>query len=238
MNTTDFRGVQPNLFGPRFQRMSQEEMVDILEPHFPVLHDSVMGPWEELVEYRTNDKNFIDMKEGDCAVWLTMQSQIRARSLLDGKPGFHLFDQHQKLVIVIEEKIAVTIKKLTYRQRKAADRPRLERSNYSTPRNVKFWDQRRDSGIPDYPRVILGYELLKEITEVRLVIAYSRSQGKHVDWAYVMPPQPSLVPVGFTPQLAPVPMDDRHDDLDKKGFSISEADTSEQAAGGEVEGTR
>ncbi len=234
MSNLNHLPVQPTLFGARFQPLSQQEMVEVLEPHFPMLYASLMQPWEEFVDYRTHDKNFIDMREADCAVWLTMQAQIRARSLLDGKDGFRLFDQHQKLVIVVEERIAITIKKLTYRHARAVDIPKMERSNYPTPRNLMYWDQRRDAGVPDYPRVILGYLLLKEITEIRFVIAYNRSRTKAVEWAYAMPHQPALSPVGFTPQIAPTLA---MDETEEKGFTISEADTTAQAAGGEATGT-
>jgi len=229
MSTTTFPNIQRTLYDRQFRPMNQEEMLNVLEPHLSNFQDVLLGPWEDFQDYRENDKNFIDMKEGDCAVWLTMQAQIRARELLDGKPGFRLIDLHQKLVIVVDEKIAVTIKKLTMRQIQALDRPHLERSNYTTKRNVKLWNQQRDAEIPDFPRVILGYQLLKEITEIHSVIAYCRSRTRRVEWAHALPLVAASAPIGFTPKIAAT----SNEEYEDKGFTISETDAATQTTGTE-----
>jgi hypothetical protein len=60
----------------------------------------------------------------------------------------------------------------------------LTRSNYMTERTRKLHNQELDACLWDLPRVTLGYEFLKEATEIRVVIAYPRTRWLAYEWWY------------------------------------------------------
>jgi hypothetical protein len=194
---------------------SEAEVRDALSPHDPFLWHSIHDPFGELLEYRESDKNFTDLTEEEAAQWLTIQASHRLRALLHGKPGFKLVENYRKTAFIVDEKFVITIKKLTRRSRKPGQIERLMRSNYPTDRNKAYWDQRRGGDLPSIPRVILGYELINEVTEIRIFVAYPRTKGFGVEWAYLMPAQLPLTIM--QPTLALV-SDSENDD---QGFVIT-----------------
>src|SRR4051794_34340037 len=102
---------QRSLF-PQLAVPSQADVIAALQPHYPLLWETVMCPWEVFRTYRETDPNFIDLNEEEAGVWLTMQAAKRARRLFAGRAGFRISERHRKLVIVLEEKLSITIKKL------------------------------------------------------------------------------------------------------------------------------
>jgi hypothetical protein len=216
---------------PLFQRSlygglpipSQADVIARLAPHFPLLWHTIMDPWEEFLQYRASDKNFADWTEDEVAQWLTIQATHRARNFFDGKAGFRLLDRHRKLVMVVNEALAITIKKLTNRTKRPGGEPWMTRSNYLTRSNRDYWSQRRATDAPDVPRVIFGYMLLKEITDIRVYVAYARTRKLGVEWAYRMPNQAPLAPVAFPPRVAAA-----SDEQSEKGFVITPASPAER----------
>src|SRR5262249_4784480 len=132
MNTNE--PIQRDLF-PRLPMPTQESVISVMTPHFPHLWHTIMDPWEEFLQYRSADKNFTELTEDEAGQWLTIQAAHRARQFFDGKPGFRLMPQHGKLVIVMEQKLLITIKKLRKRRVRAGGPEVLVRSNYLTKRN-------------------------------------------------------------------------------------------------------
>jgi hypothetical protein len=158
---------------------TQGQVHDVLSPHYELFWNCIMEPWHEFLEYRATDRNFSDLSEDEAAQWLTIQATHRARQFFDGKEGFRLLTLHRKLVIVFQEQLAITIKKLSKRRKRAGSLEELERSNYLTRRNRRFWNEQIDNGFPDVPRIILGYQ--------------------RVFWAYRMPSPALSAPQIFSP---------------------------------------
>jgi hypothetical protein len=202
---------------------TESEVHEILTPHYPLLWQILMEPWDDFLERRGNDRAFTDMTEDESAQWLTMQAGHMARRLLCGNPQFRLLTFYNKLVIIVEDKFAITIKKLTKRRVKLGDKERLQRSNYLTCRNKALWRQRRGPSLPDYPRIIFGYQLLKELTKISLFIAYPRTLKRGVLWAYAVPDQSRIAPQIFEPSSVP------SEDIDK-GFDITAKAPAERDA--------
>ena len=220
--------LQQSLF-PALPVPSQADVVATLEPDFPLFWDCVMGPWADFQTYRASDPNFTDLDEDNAAVWLTMQASIRARQMFDGRDGFQVVNRHGKPVIVVRQKLAVTVKKLTRRLNPKTGRRLLTRSNIDTPANSEFWGQLANGDSQNVPRVILGYELLKELSEIRLLIAYPRTRGRAMEWEYRIPAQAQPLRAFQPPSPTPTPVDEP-----RKGFTItSRRETVERGTGSE-----
>jgi hypothetical protein len=200
---------------------TEGQVNEALRPHYPLLWSCIMDPWEDFLERRGTDRAFTDLTEDETAQWLTMQAAHQARALLANNDNFQLLTLHGKLVIVVQEKFALTIKKLTKRAFPIGGPAQLTRSNYLTTRNERLWNQVKDQELPDYPRIILGYQLLKEITEISIVIAYPRTRKRGVIWAYRMPDQSRVAPQVFMPISGT-------DEEPDKGFSITAPDATER----------
>ena len=182
-----------------------------------------MDPWEEFLNYRATDRNFCDFTEGETAQWLTIQASHRARRLCDGVEGIRLMTIHRKLVIVVQEKLAVTIKKLREQWNPRTGKIEIVRSNYLTERNRRLWNQERGEESIDYPRILLGYMLSREITQIKVLLAYARTRCLRVEWATPMPSQPPVVSTVFSPRSA-----SDTDEQPVTGFSIGPADCYDQ----------
>lgn len=212
---------QRGLF-PQLPMPTEGEVHEALTPHYPLLWECIMGPWKDFLERRGNDRAFTDLTEDESAQWLTIQAAHRARQLLTDPSTFRLLNLHGKLVIVIKDKYAFTIKKMTKRMLRPGGQERLMRSNYLTTRNKNLWNQIIDTALPDYPRLILGYELLKELTDVSILIAYPRTNKRSVRWAYCMPKQSRMVPQVFAASTEQAEEPER-------GFRITPPDAHEIA---------
>src|SRR5262245_54827417 len=109
--------IQRSLF-PQLPIPNQADVIASLTPHFPLLWQTIMGPWEEFLEYRATDKHFCDLTEDEIGQWLTIQATHRARQLFHGRHGFKLLTWHGKLTLVLEAQLAMSIKKLRRRSRR------------------------------------------------------------------------------------------------------------------------
>lgn len=212
---------QRGLF-PQLPMPTEGDVHEALTPHYPLLWECIMGPWEDFLERRGSDRAFTDLTENESAQWLTIQAAHRARQLLTNRDAFRLLNPHGKLVIVVNDKYAFTIKKMTKRTLRVGGEERLTRSNYLTTRNKKLWNQIIDTALPDYPRLILGYELLKEVTDISILIAYPRTNKHGVRWAYCVPKQARTAPQIFVP-----PTEQTQEP--EKGFHIMPPDAHEVA---------
>jgi hypothetical protein len=224
----NYKPLQRSLF-PSLPIPSQDEVIKSLTPQFLYLWHTIRDPWDEFLEYRANDRNFQDFTEEETAYWMTIQSAHRAKQFFDGRKGVRILTRHRKLVLLFDEKLAVTIKKLTKRRKRRGQKEHLTRSNNLTKANKNYWNQQRTEPEVDMPRVILGYQLLKEITEIKILIAYARTTQLGVEWAYEIPAQiPITTPV--EPRILV-----GEDDTAQKGFTIEAAETVQQTADGDAE---
>ncbi len=199
---------------------SQEAVIDLVQPYLRLFWDSMMGPWEDFRERRASDRWFTDYTEEECAITLTMQANCRMRQELNGVEGIRVATQFRKPVFIVDEKIAISVKKLTKRVNKKLNKSEFVRSNYHTTRNKEYWAQRSIHSAPDLPRIMLGYQFLREITEMRLFLARSQFQGKAIAWAHTIP-EPIYA---ATPQL----LRTRHDDAESKGYEILPVEKQKQ----------
>src|SRR4051812_11745289 len=97
---------------------TQAQVLADLAPCYPLLWHAVMGPWEDFLHYRETDRNHADLTPDQAAQWLTILITNRARQLLVGQAGIKPITQHGKLVLYLEEKFTLTVKKLTKRSRR------------------------------------------------------------------------------------------------------------------------
>jgi hypothetical protein len=221
MDTTPY--VQKTLF--QLPYLSEEQMRAIIKPLHPFLWPLVMEPWDDLLERRGHDRMFTDMTEDEMAIWLTMQAGKLARSVFHGREGIEVKTWYRKPVIVIPDALAIVVKKLTKRRLRRRGPKQLSRSNALTETNRNFWNQQHVDGLPDIPRVIFGYELIREATEIRLYIAYPRTRGRGTEWAYRLR-APRVANPPF-PKLKVIPIQD-----EQKPFTISAAEPGDHKNAG------
>jgi hypothetical protein len=149
-----------------------------------------------------------------------MQAGNRAKALFDGKQGITVREWHRKPVIVVPDLLAIIIKKLTKRKVGQGGREGLTRSNARTKRTKKLHSQQRGNDLPDLPRVVLGHQFVREATEIRIFLAYPRTQKHGFDWIYQLK-KPSLANPGF-PNLKVFARGD--EPAEEKGFVIGPAE--------------
>src|SRR5437870_2240513 len=82
-----------------------------LHSFMPLLEAALMEPWDELQAYRANDPNFSNLIEEEVAQWMTMQAAHRARQLFANEDTVQLLTIHRKLVLLVHDQFAITIKK-------------------------------------------------------------------------------------------------------------------------------
>ena len=157
----------------------------------PLLWHAITYLWEDLQHSRRDDPRFRFFSEGDTAWW--MHSQIRqfAPTLCEDQPELglsaHTTNDHQFYLRLCGDLILV-FKKLKRVYSRKQMREVLVRSNYPTRHNREFWAQRHEAGL-DAPRLIVGYEPTKAMSEVRIHVGYPRTKGYQFDWIYEMPNQ-------------------------------------------------
>ena len=214
------RSFTPSLFG-QLPLTSRDEMLETLTPFFPPLWDAAMATWDEFLERRASDKWFSHLNEEQSAVALTTQMNYRLQEDFEGREGVRIVEQHRKPVFVFNEALTLTVKKVTRRFDKKQNIAVYQRSNYPTKRTKNFWDQRVIPATPELPRFMLGYQFLKEITEIKLFIAYSRSRGNNVAWTHSIP-EPTRV---MKPQLSQATL---APDVEPKGYEIVARNIAEE----------
>jgi hypothetical protein len=209
--------------------VTQEQVDEIVGPLAPFLWPVIMDPWEDLRGYhRDGDKSFAHLDKEQTAIWLTMQAGHRARAIFDGKEGVEVRILYRKPVVIVSGRLAITFKNLTKRSKRRGSPERLTMSRADTKRATAWFEQKRGANVVDLPRVVFGYELLNEVTEIRLWIGYPRAKGRGFDWAHRFYQPPAMMPV--FPKLAAPPADDH--EAAERGFVISHADGADEAKEG------
>jgi hypothetical protein len=184
METT--RTIQGSLF--QLPPIDPEKVRTDLEPVSPDLWDLMMGVWRDFLDYREQDPNFQGMEEYDIAEFVTSLAYRRAKKMASDDGRMKVERLNGKYVLIVLEKYEMKIKKLTSRRIRAGGPIVMTRSNYQTPTNLAYYnqDQAVGSGL-DLPRIILGYQLVDETSDIRLLIAYPRSKTRAVLWFYELP---------------------------------------------------
>ena len=202
-------------FGDNFLDFTDEATAQkLLADTYPLLWISLMEPWNRLQVRRGTDGEFMDLNEGEIAQWLHGQIKRRAAGLCKEYPHFGCQPKRvqQQFYLVCGGQAIVVFKKLRHN----AFKSRLERSNYLTKRNMDLWQQRRLQGCPDAPRLIVGYRLLKELTEIKLAIGYPRTRGRTFQWLYPIPDQSLVVQGMFESKRVEQPNEEER----RKGFIV------------------
>jgi hypothetical protein len=168
----------------------------------------IREPFDDLLVRRVNDPAFRILDEGETAQWLRPQVIERARHLFDGSPDVRVEKKKQQLFVNCRGRVAITPKKLKPRWRSAG----LTFSSYNTSQNKDYWEQRRNNGFPDLPRLIVGYQFVKEMTDIRIWVAYP--SGKWLRNCFLMPDQTGVVLGIFKP--APIEAGEDED----KGYVV------------------
>lgn len=158
----------------------------------PFIWEIVNSPWLEFQHDRAGDPRFRDLTAGEAAWWLHTQIKRRAILLAEDSPEFGITrspENSHQFYLDINGELLIVFKKLVRFYSKKHCCEMLVRSNYPTEGNCRFWEQRRDAGIIDAPRIIVGYEPVQEMTEIRIHVGYPRSRGRKFAWIYEMPNQ-------------------------------------------------
>jgi hypothetical protein len=174
---------------PQLEPINQEDAVAALSPDYQVLWDTLMCPWHDFQQRRSTDHMFREMDTWDAAQWLTMQARIHAQDAFHD----HEYIRPRRLksgmfILEYRESFAIVVKKLTVR-RVPGRPPELCRSNNLNRSNKDYWDQRKRDDFPDMSRIILGYLLERELTTIKIYIAYPRTRCLGLLWYYRMPIQ-------------------------------------------------
>jgi hypothetical protein len=193
---------------------SETRVRTLLEPFYDGLRRTVLAPWEDVQQRRLVDPAFRRRKGADLAWWLHGELVHQAQTVFDNKAIRHTRLTNGMFALILRDDLLITVKKLKARPFKG--RRRFERSNYLTDTNMSYHEQRRLSGFPDIPRVVLGYLLTKEETDIEIYIAYPRTRQRDFIWYYELPGQAG----GELHLLNPQP-DGPMDDEPKKGFTIT-----------------
>lgn len=164
----------------------------LLKKRNPLLWLAVTEPCKRLRQRRARDEEFRDMVEKEAAWWLHTRIKRCAAELCDQYPNFGCRAtgiEATQFYLNIEDQAIVVFKKIRF----ARFKQRLERSNAKTETNLDLWQQRRRHGCPDVPRLIVGYQLTKEMTDVVIRICYPRSRGMGFRWTYPLEDQSDVV---------------------------------------------
>lgn len=171
---------------------NEESAANLLAEVNPLLWVSIVEPWKRLQLRRGKDEEFRELTEREIAWWLHGRIKRTASEMCDRYPNFNAVASAihaRQFVLTIAGKAVVIFKKI----RRNKSKKRLERSNYKTTGNLDLWQQRRGEGLSDLPRLILGYEPIKELTEIDIRVCYPRSRGLGFRWTYSMPDQTNAV---------------------------------------------
>jgi hypothetical protein len=164
--------------------LSEQDLDDLLSPLYPKLWASIRGPFDELLRRRMSDDPWFRVyTEGECAQCLRPQIAYTAHQLFRGEDDVQFQVYRNQLYINYRDQLAITPKKLRPRWLRRG----LTFSSYNTEQNIAWWRQRTGDGLPDLVRVIVGYQFIKEMTDIKIYITYPR--GKFLKVCYLMPEQ-------------------------------------------------
>lgn len=183
---------QPSLFSrDQLQNLTEEDVQTHLADINPYLWAAVVNPFDDLQMRRESDEAFRILDEGQTAQWLRPQIVFWAKKIFGLNDAMRCCRRRQQVSFEYKDAIAICFKKVTKRWHQSGSR--LERSNYLTSQNKDYWQQRKLDGFPDIPRVVVGYELLREMTDIRVLVGYPRTRHRDFQWIYEMPNQDSVL---------------------------------------------
>lgn len=191
---------------------AQVDLIKAAAPHYPPLWRSVMVPWNGWIDRRRDDPMFRSFQAVDLA-WF-MSRQIREQAIVEfaGTSARPLI-QGQNFALVLDEMIVVTFKKL-----KRVNGAILK-ANHFQKENDAYYRQRSRDGFPDFPRLVVGYMPLKELSEVKLYLGLPR--GNRFEWLQEIPDQSaSMIRVADATVDAAQP--------ERKGFRVKARKDSEK----------
>ena len=188
--------------------LAEEELRHLVSPLYPKLWRMVRDPFDDFSSRRANDPKFRILDEGESAQWLRPQIVECARQLFDGDESVAISKVDQQVFLRYKDQFAIVPKKLKPKRHGNG----LTFSSYDTIRNVALWSQRAQDGLPDLPRLIVGYLFIAEMTDIKIWIAYPR--GKSAGIYLLLPDQDG----GIMGVYEPGPQDGPPDD--DKGFRV------------------
>ena len=152
-----------------------------LEPALPRLRGLVSDTFDDLLRRRQDDDAFAWMDEGESAWWRWTQIRHKAKADFHGEPMLAYRRVRQQDFVEACEEIVVVYKKLRRKQNRFGN-TELVTSNYRTHQNTDWWGQQAMEGVPDLPRVIIGYEFQRELTEMRCYLGLPRGSNACLQW--------------------------------------------------------
>jgi len=192
--------VQKSLFS--HDVLDEEKLEQMLAPLYPPFWRMLREPFDDLAARRASDRAFRILDEGECAQWLRPQIMDCARREFSGSEVL-VEKRRQQVYLNVGGLLAVTPKKF----RRNAKKPGLTFSAYGTPQNLKYWQQQSIDGLPMLPRIIIGYQFIAEMTDIRIWIAYPH--GRTLRECYLMPDQSGVVVGQFAAAAHEQPDEDR-----------------------------
>ncbi len=219
--------LQKYLF-PRTDYLTEDRAQSLLEDANPLLWHAVMLPWDDFQHSRRDDPRFRAFTEADAAWWLHGQIKQVVERLCDDRTDLGITPHTTKdnqFYVDVRGELTVVFKKLVRVYSPTQMRELLTRSNYPTRHNCDFWAQRMEAGLHS-PRVIIGYEPIKAMSDVKIHVGYPRTKGQYFDWIYEMPNQ-----VAAAKRLFELAEPESHPDIEKRGFSVESRTTRESKKG-------
>jgi hypothetical protein len=158
-----------------------------VSPLYPQLWRMIRSPFDDLLGRRVQDQAFRIMDEGETAQWLRPQIVELARQIFDGNNEVKVEKRNQQLYLNYKNTVAITPKKF----KPARDGKGITFSSYDTRQNTDYWHHREVAGLPMLPRLIVGYQFVDEMTDIKIWVAYP--YGKHVKTCILMPDQTGAI---------------------------------------------
>jgi len=187
--------------------LPEEAFDELLRPIYPRLWQMIRSPFDDLLRRRAEDHAFQILSEGEAAVWLRPQIMEHALNLFDGDDEIQIKSHHGQKYLCYQEKVAIVPKKI----RNSWKGKHLTFSSFSTPQNVRYWEQAALEGVPSIPRLIVGYQFVDELTDIKILVGLPK--GKRFEWCYLMPDQ-SLSRLELPTVAA------NSEDSEDRGFSV------------------
>jgi hypothetical protein len=150
--------------------LSEKRAKNILFPYHNVLQRIVTNAWEK---WRASSGQFEEPYKRTATVSIHNHMADEAKREFADCPDAHLVEEHETILVSFGGLIAVCFKKLD---------EQLRTSNIPTQRQFEFAGQLPLEGIPDCPRVVVGYVPDRLWLEIEVFVVFS--QGNRLIWSY------------------------------------------------------
>lgn len=162
--------------------LSEDQLEALLEPIYPQLWGMIHEPFVAFSDFRQRYPEFRILSEGESAVFLRPQIAQSARVFFSNLPDVKIRTIQHQFLLEYKESVLITPKKF-----RVDFRGRLTFSSYNTRRNRQYWGQASLDGVPNLPRIIVGYKFVEEMSNIQIMVAYPR--GKRFRLCYLLPDQ-------------------------------------------------